>query len=111
MNSIVASLLPSSATRVVVYLQPISMRYGDVRLRQLCREQLGIEPEPSTAFLFTNQKRDCLLLYSASSTGDRTLLKKLERGAFLLPAPEHDGKPYVLMKPAVLTRLFRSASV
>jgi len=107
MNSIVASLLPSSATRVVVYLQPISMRFGDVRLRELCRDKLGIEPDPSTAFLFTNQKRDCLLLYSAPSSGDRTLMKKLDRGAFLLPVPEHDGKPYTLMKPSVLARLFR----
>ena len=107
MNSIVASLLPSSATRVVVYLEPISMSYGDVRLRQLCRDKLGIEPDPFTAFLFTNAKRDCLLLYSAPSTGDRTLMKKLARGAFLLPVPEA-GRPYALMKPAVLERLFRS---
>ena len=68
---------------------------------------LGIEPDPSTAFLFTNKQRNCLLLYSAPSSGDRTLLKKLERGAFLLPVPEQ-GKNYALIRPAALTRLFRS---
>jgi len=107
MNSIVGSLLPSSATRVVVYLEPISMSYGDVRLRQLCRDVLGMEPDPSTAFLFTNKQRNCLLLYSAPGTGDRTLMKKLERGAFLLPVPE-PGQRYALTTPSVLNRLFRS---
>jgi hypothetical protein len=107
MNSIVASLLPSSATRVVVYLQPISMSYGDVRLRQLCRDVLGMEPDPLTAFLFTNKQRNCLLLYSAPSTGDRTLLKKLERGTFPLPVPD-EGQTYAVMKPTVLRRLFSS---
>ena len=87
MNSIVASLLPSSATRVVVYLEPINMSFGDVRLRQLCRDVLGIEPDPSTAFLFTNKQRNCLLLYSAPSSGDRTLLKK--RGVKMIPGVEY----------------------
>ena len=108
MNSIVANLLPSSTTRIVVYLEPISMRYGDVHLRNLCRDVIGIEPDPSTAFLFTNSQRDCLLLYSAPSTGERTLMKKLQRGAFLLPVSEQEGKPYALMKPALLSRLFRA---
>ena len=102
------ALLPEAATRVVVYLQPVSMRLGIDRLRKLCVETIGLEPDPFTAFLFTNRARDCLLLFSTSSAGDQTLLKKLEKGVFLLPASQKGGKPFVTMRANVLSRLFRS---
>jgi hypothetical protein len=102
-----AAFLPASATRVVVYLEPISMRLGTERLRKLCTEAIGVEPDPFTAFLFTNKARDCLLLFSMDRAGDQTVMKRLEKGAFLLPAPEGDGKPFVVMRSAVLARLFR----
>jgi hypothetical protein len=101
------ALLPASATRIVVYLEPISMRWGPERLRELCAQAVGIEPDPFTPFVFTNKARDCLLLLSTGPCGDQVLLKKLEKGAFLLPAPEVEGKPFVFMRSAVLARLFR----
>lgn len=100
--------LPAHAKRVIVYLEPISMGWGTKKLGSVCRNVLKIEPDLSTAFLFTNKKRDCLLLYSIDERGDRTLTKKLEKGAFLLPAPGDDGQPFVIMKPKMLSRLFRS---
>lgn len=69
---------------------------------------IGVEPDPFTAFLFTNKKRDCLLLFSTPRSGDQTITKKLTKGALLLPAPEPDGKAFVTMRPAVLSSLFRS---
>ena len=102
------AFIPASTTRVVVFLDPISMRSGTEQLRTLCSEVIGVEPDPFTAFLFTNKKRDCLLLFSAPRSGDQTIMKKLTKGAFLLPAPEADGKAFVSMKPAVLPSLFRS---
>jgi hypothetical protein len=101
-------LMPANLKRVVVYLQPISMRWGATKLRSLCRDELAIEPDSSTAFLFVNKNHDCLLLYSTDSDGDRTLTKKIEKGAFLVPAPGPDGSPFVVMRPSVLSRMFRS---
>ena len=54
------------------------------------------------------QDRNCLLLYSIDSDGDRTVTKKLERGAFVVPAPEADGSPFVILRPSILQRLFKS---
>lgn len=105
---VLQDFIPPWATRVVVYLKPISMRWGAVKLRELCTETLGIEPATSTLFLFTNKSRDCLLMYFAEPASDQTLTKKLNKGVFLLPAPEHEGVPYVIMKPSIVPRLFRS---
>jgi hypothetical protein len=80
------TFLPANATRTVVYLEPISMRWGPERLRELCAQAIGGEPDP--AFVFTNKARDCLLLLSTGPSGDQVLLKKLEKGEYLLPAPE-----------------------
>ena len=81
---------------------------GTTKLRSLCRDELRIDPDSSTAFLFVNKSHDCLLLYSTDSNGDRTLTKKLEKGAFIMPAPEPDGAPFIIMRPAILSRMFRS---
>lgn len=101
-------LIPAGLKRVVVYLQPISMRWGTTKLRSLCRDELGIEPDLSTAFLFANKSHDCLLLYSFAPNGERTLTKKIEKGAFIMPAPDRDGAPYVIMRPPILQRMLRS---
>jgi hypothetical protein len=102
------TFLPASATRVVVYLEPINMRWGPDRLGAFCREVIGVEPDQSTCFLFVNRQRDTLLMYFLGFDGDQTLMKKLDKGAFLLPAPDADGKPFVILRPSMLPRLFRS---
>lgn len=100
------ALVPSRTTRVIVWLEPISMRWGGDRLRRFCREELEIEPDPTTSFLFVNKARDTLLLYSTDDDGDQTVLKKLDRGAFLLPTPDDDAR-FLEMTPSMLPRLFR----
>lgn len=107
-GAMIKHLIPANLKRVVLYLQPISMRWGTAKLRSLCRDKLGIEPDFSTAFLFVNKSHDCLLLYSTDSNGDRTLMKKLEKGAFIVPAPEPEGAPFIVMRPSILSRMFRS---
>ena len=102
------AFIPANTTRVVLYLEPISMRQGTEQLRRFCADVIGVEPDPFTAFLFTNKKRDCLLLFSTPRSGDQTITKKLTRGAFLLPAPRPEGKPFVTMRPTALSSLFRS---
>lgn len=101
-------LMPANLKRVVVYLQPISMRWGPTKLRALCRDEIRIEPDSATAFLFVNKGHDSLMLYSTDSSGDRTLTKKIEKGAFMIPAPGPDGEPFIIMRPSILSRMFRS---
>lgn len=73
-----------------------------------CRDELGIEPDSATAFLFVNTSHDSLPLYSTDPNGDRTLTKKIEKGAFMMPAPEPDGAPFIIMRPSILSRMFKS---
>jgi hypothetical protein len=70
-------------------------------------DALGVEPQPDTAFLFTNKKQDTLLLYLVCDDGDQTLTKRLDRGAFLVPTAKPDGRPFVTVRRAALSRLFR----
>ena len=107
-TSLLQGLIPARARRVVVYLKPINMRWGPAKLREFCGETLAMVPDASTVFLFANKNQDCLLMYFADEAGDQTLMKKLDKGAFLLPAPERDGAAFVIMKPSILPRLFRS---
>jgi hypothetical protein len=92
----------------MVYLQPINLRWGAKKLGTFCREVLRVEPDDSTCFLFVNGRRDTLLMYLLGSDGEQTLVKKLDRGSFLLPAPEADGAPLVVLRPSMVPRLFRS---
>jgi hypothetical protein len=102
------AVLPQSATRVVVYLNPINVRWGAKKLGTFCREVVQVEPDPFTCFLFVNRTRDALLMYFVGSDGDQTLVKKLDKGAFLLPAPDADGASVAILRPSMLSRLFRS---
>jgi hypothetical protein len=102
------AFLPESATRIVLYLQPINIRWGTAKLGALCRDVLGMEPDISTCILFVNRARDTLLLYFLDFDGEQALMKRLDKGAFLLPAPEADGKPFVVLRPSMLPRLFRT---
>jgi len=102
------AFLPKSATRVVVYLQPINVRWGAKKLGAFCREVLRIEADARTCFCFVNARRDTLLLYFADADGDQTLLKKLDKGSFLLPAPDPTGAPFAILRRSMLPRLFRS---
>jgi len=81
---------------------------GTTKLRSLCRDELGIEPDLSTAFLFVNSGHDTLLVYSIDPDGDRTLTKRIEKGAFIMPVPGPDGAPFTIVRPSILARMFRS---
>lgn len=103
------AFLPKEVTRIVVYPEPINVRWGAKKLGTFCREVMHIEPDDTTCFLFVNRRRDTLLMYFVSRGGDeQTLLKRLEKGSFLLPAPDPDGPPFVILRPSMLARLFRT---
>ena len=102
------AFVPKSATRVVVYLQPINVRWGAKKLGTFCREVVRVEPDERTCFLFVNGRRDTLLLYFVCGDGEQTLMKKLDKGSFLLPAPDTDSSGFVVLRPSMLPRLFRT---
>lgn len=102
--------MPSSVSQLVVYPDPVDTRWGPDRLRAFCQEEIDIEPDASTGFIFTNRRKDRLLMYYVTENGDGVMLKKLERGAFLMPAPTPDGNRWIAMKAAMAARLFRSHS-
>lgn len=100
-------LIPRQINKVLIYPKPVSMRWGATKLRSFCADTLGVEPRPDMAFLFTNKKQDTLLLYLVSEDGDQTLMKKLDRGAFMLPLAQPDGPPFVSVRRSALSKLFR----
>lgn len=104
----IEQFLPQGATRVLVHLEPVNLRWGPERLRAFCTASLGRAPDSRTAFLFINRKRDTMLLYYLDDTGEQTLTKRLEKGAFLLPAADSEGSPWATLKRAALPKLFRS---
>jgi hypothetical protein len=55
-----------------------------------------------------NRRRDALLMYFEDHDGAQTLTKKLDKGSFLLPARDAHRAPFVVLKPSMLRRLFRS---
>jgi len=101
-------LMPPSVSQLVVYLEPINLRWGPDRLRAFCREEIGMEPDESTGFIFTNRNQDSLVLYYVDEDGDGILRKKLDKGAFLMPLPGPDGKKWTKMGAAMAGRLFRA---
>lgn len=102
------AFLPKSATRVVVYLEPVNVRQGAERLARFCREVVQIDLDSNTCFLFVNRRRDTLAMYFAGYDSEQILTKKLDKGSFLLPARDAQREPFVVLKPSMVRRLFRS---
>ena len=105
-GSVAKASVPTSATRVVVYLKPINMRTACETLRTICCNELDMVPDASTAFVFVNKAGDSLLLYYADKAGDHTLLKKADKSLLMLPSAGQGGAAYVNMSPAMLPKLF-----
>lgn len=99
--------IPPSTRRLVLYPVPINPRWVPDRLRVACERDLGLTLDPATAVLFHNRKKDTLVLYTLDRTGDRCVVKKVERGAFLLPVPA-EGKKYVVLAASKVASLFRA---
>jgi IS66 Orf2 like protein len=107
-GTMLQALLPNWITKVVVALEPISMRLGSDKLAARCRDVLHIEPDEDTCFIFSNRQKDTLLMYFRAPGGDEIMMKRLEKGAFILPAQTESRLPYVIMRPSMIPRLFRS---
>ncbi len=90
-----------------LYQKPISMRFGEKKLLEICRSTLAREPKVNELFLFYNGKRNTLKLFWLDGTGSQELSKSMPRGGFLLPAPKGE-ETFVKLERAKLNSLFRS---
>ena len=83
------------------------MRFGERKLTQLCRQELGRELKIEELFLFYNTKRDTLKLFWLDGTGSQEIIKVVPRGGFMLPAPK-DGETLVTLARGKLESIFRT---
>ena len=98
--------MPECISHIVVYTEPINLRWGPDRIRRFCADEIGIQPDVFTAFIFANRKQDTLLMYYVDHDGDAIMHKKLPKGAFLMPVPE-PARKWIKMRAAMVDRLFR----
>ena len=100
-------LFPPAVRRLVLYPEPINTRVGLDALRKLSEQGLGLTLDPSTAVVFHNRTRDTLVVYCVTRSGDESIVKKMDRGAFMLPVPS-PGERYATVEASKLQTLFRS---
>jgi IS66 Orf2 like protein len=106
-GSMIFPLIPIPFGPIQLYQKPISMRFGERRLTQLCCQKLGREPKTNELFLFYNTKRDTLKLFWHDGSGSQEIVKTLPKGGFMLPAPE-DGNTFVTLARSKLESVFRT---
>jgi transposase len=106
-SSMIFPLIAIPFGRIQLYQKPISMRFGERKLTQLCRQELGREPKTNELFLFYNTKRDTLKLFWRDGNGSQEITKALPRGGFILPAPK-DGEAFVTLARSKLESVFRT---
>ena len=95
--------LPPFVKNIYLYSQPINIRLGVDRLRELCEKEHG-NLERGNLFLFYNKKRDRLKMFDPSE--DQTMEKMLMKGSFLVPLASKNEK-FVRFSPSKLQAFFR----
>lgn len=90
---IFGALLPKDATRALFYLLPIRMSWGPNKLKAIIDETLSEGVDDGTAYVFTNAKRDSLLVYWRTDNGEQTMQRQAREGAFVYPGYA-DGVPW-----------------
>jgi hypothetical protein len=103
-------LIPIPFGRIQLYQKPIRMQFGERKLTQLCRQELGREPKINELFLFFNTKRDTLKLFWRDGSCSQEIVKALPRGGFMLPAPR-DGEAFVTLARSKLESVFRAGRI
>ncbi len=100
-------LFPPAVRRLVLYPEPINTRVGLDALRKLSEQGLGLTLDPQTAVVFHSRSQDTLVVYCVAPSGDQSIVKKLDRGVFLLPIPP-PGERYAVVDAAKVKTLFRT---
>lgn len=92
---------------VHIYSLPINLRWGEDKLIELCKTEMGLDPKQGGVYLFFNRKKDQMKLFFCDDTGSQELLKVLPKGGFLLPASSPSER-FIKISIAKLNSLFRT---
>ena len=95
----------NSNLKIYVALQPCDMRKSFDGLAAQVRSHLGGEPTDGTAYLFSNKRRSMLKILYWDGTGLWVVAKRLEKGTFSWPSPDHSDKTKVTIHPTALSML------
>ena len=106
MRSVCLFSLPPGVSHVHMYAEPINMRWGEKKLSQICRDEIGIDPAAGDVFLFFNRAKDQIRLFFLDSDGCQMLTKLLPKNAFLLPVVD-EGERSVEVTVSMLPKLFK----
>ena len=97
-------MLPLDA-EVYVAVAPIDLRWSFDRLAAVAREQLGRAPASGALIVFFGKRSDRVKILFHDRTGICLFYKRLDRGTFRRPTPDHDGDPVVVIDEAELAAL------
>lgn len=92
--------------KIYLYPKPIPMNFGETKLTQICRDEMGIDPEDGSVFLFFNRKQDQIKLFFLDETGSQQFAKLLPKGGFLLPLAE-PGEKFVILGREKVESIFK----
>jgi hypothetical protein len=92
---------------VYLYPLPINIRWGEAKLIELCKTEMGLDPKKGGIFLFFNRKKDQMKLFFLDDDGSQELLKILPKGGFMVPAPK-EGDKFVKIATSKLNSIFRT---
>lgn len=54
---------------IFMYPKPVPMNWGEKKLLQVCREEMGLDPVDGWVFLFFNRKQDRLKIFFLDENG------------------------------------------
>jgi hypothetical protein len=92
---------------VHLYPLPINLRWGEAKLIELCKAEMGLDPRKGGVYLFFNRKKDQMKLFFLDDDGSQELIKILPKGGFLVPVPR-TGDRFVKIGVEKLNSLFRT---
>ena len=100
-----------AGVQVFVALEPVDMRFGFDRLSGMVRERMGYEPRCGALFVFVGRRRQMVKVLFADATGICVLSKRLDQGAFSLPASPSADVTHVEIDDATLDALLDGLSI
>ena len=95
-----------AGVEVFVALEPIDLRWGFDRLAGIVTERMGRDARSGALFVFFGKRREATKFLFFDGSGLCLFYKRLDRGAFRLPAPrEGQGEVVVEIEERVLEGL------
>lgn len=94
-----------AGVQVFVALEAVDMRFGFERLSGMVRERMGYEPRSGALFVFVGRRRQLVKILYADATGLCVFAKRLDAGAFSLPASPATDATHVEIDEATLDAL------